>query len=123
MIIDTYTIAVTTTGTAGAATGTTTSGLIRGALLDLNVNMHASAPATTDVTIAYATAGGNIWARSDSAADVQVAPRITCVTNANAAITNSYDYFHINGGITVTLAQCDALTDAVVVTARVMRSD
>lgn len=123
MQVDTYTIPVTTTGTAGAATGSATSGLIRGAILDINLDFHASAPATTDTTIAYAVAGGNIWARSDSAVDAQVAPRITCVTNANVAITNSYDYFVVNGAITITLAQCDALDPAVTATIRVLRYD
>ena len=121
MPIDVFTINVTTTGTAGAATGSTTSGLIQGAILDVYLNFHASAPATTDTTIALASPGGNVLVVSNSATDALIAPRAKCVDNANAAITNSFDYFYVNGSLTVSLAQSDALTDALVATVRVLR--
>lgn len=108
-------VRVTTTGSAGAATGTATSQAMDGYLLDIYLDFHASAPGTTDVTIAYDTpARGNVFARSDSATDGFFAPRVAPVSNANAAITNAYDRFPLNGALTVSLAQCDALTDAVV---------
>lgn len=121
MDIDTYAIPVTTTGTAGAATGSTTSELIRGAILDIFLDFHASAPATSDTTIAFATRGGNVLAVANSATDALFAPRIKPVDSANVAITNAHDYFYINGSLTVSVAQSDALAPAVTAYVRVLR--
>lgn len=119
--IDTYAIAVTTTGSAGTATGSTTSDLIIGELVDVYLDFHASAPATTDTTVAYATRGGNVLVVTNSATDALFAPRIKPVDNANTAITNAHDRFLLNDRITVSLAQCDALTNAVIAYLRVLR--
>lgn len=118
MPIDTYTIRVTTTGSAGAATGSASATVI-GAIIDIFLDFHASAPATTDTTIAMAN--GNVLVVTNSATDALIAPRQKLVDNANAAITNSFDYFYVSGQLTVSLAQSDALTDAVVATVRVLR--
>jgi hypothetical protein len=119
MPIDTYTITVTTTGSAGSATGSGSANILGGALLDIHLNFHASAPATTDTTIAMAN--GNVLVVTSSSTDVLVAPRQKLVDNANAAITNSFDYFYLTGALTITLAECDALTGALVATIRVKR--
>jgi hypothetical protein len=116
--IVTTTIRVTTTGGAGAATGSTTSPAIPGFLLDIYLDFHANAPATTDTTISFATRGGNVLAVSNSATDALIAPRQKLVDNANAAITDSHAPFPLGDGLTVSLAQCDALTDALVVYVR-----
>lgn len=119
MPIVTYTITVDTTGSAGSATGTATSELIMGELIDIYLNYHGNAPNTTDTTISMAN--GNILVSSNSATDALVAPRLKCVDNAGAAITNSYERFLINGTVSITLAQCDALSGALVATLRVLR--
>jgi hypothetical protein len=110
-------IRVTTTGSAGSAAGATTGLHMVGELLYLYVDFHASAPATTDITITAAGSGATVWTRSNSVADATVAPAATCVTTANVAITDSHRPLFIADHLTVTLAQCDALTNAVVVTA------
>ena len=114
-------VRVTTTGVAGSAAGSAKSAAMNGELLDIYVDFHASAPATTDTTITLER-GGNVWAISNSVTDVFVAPRVKPVDNANAAITNAHDRFALNGALTVTLAECDALTDAVVVYIRYLRN-
>lgn len=112
--ICTEVVKVTTTGEAGSATGSANSGVIQGKIIDVYLDFHASAPgATTDTTIAYADRGGNILAVANSATDALIAPRQSLVTNANAAITNSHDRFAVNGKLSVSVAGCDALTDAV----------
>ena len=121
MEIVTTTIRVTTTGSAGSASGSATSPAIPGFLLDIYLDFHASAPATTDTTISFATRGGNLLAVSNSATDALIAPRQKLVDNANAAITNSHAPFALGDGITVALAQCDALTDALVVYIRSLK--
>lgn len=117
--VATTTVKVTTTGSAGSATGTGTSQVINGFLLDIYFNFHASAPATTDTTVALATpALGNIIVLTSTATDVLHAPRKATSDAAGAAITGGYDLFPVNGTISVALAQADALTDAVVCTIR-----
>ena len=112
------TVSVTTTGSAGSATGSgTTSYPIIGEILGIYLNFHASAPATTDTTIATTNAPVfNILVVSNSATDAYKAPRSGAVDAANAAITNSNVPFVVADTITVSLAQCDALTGAVVAT-------
>lgn len=114
-----YSGTVTTTGVAGSATGTATLTANLACHIDwIHVNWSASAPNTSDITIAYSSTppGGNILAISNSATDVLTFPRASCVTNANAAITNSYAPFPWAGDLTITVGDCDALAAAVVVT-------
>lgn len=117
--ISTYIVPVTTTGSAGSATGSADTPLLTGELLDVYLDFHASAPATTDTTIAFSTRGGNVLAVANSATDGMFHPRCKPVDNANAAITNAHDKFFLNDKLTVSLAQCDALTAAVTAYIRV----
>lgn len=117
--IHTVAIPVTTTGTAGSATGSGVSDALNGWIIDVYLDFHASTPATTDTTIAYTTLGGNILVVTDSATDARIAPRQKLVDNANSAITNSNDRFAVDGTLTVSLAQADALTNAVVAYVRI----
>ena len=116
-MIRTITIRVTTTGSAGVAAGTGTSdSVVLGEVLGVYINFHASAPATTDTTIS--TVGGgppsyNLLVVTDSATDAYIAPRAAAVSAANGAITNSHTPFVVADRLQVVLAQCDALTDAV----------
>lgn len=106
-------VKVTTTGSAGSASGNADSEVINGWIENIFLDFHASAPGTTDTTIAYKTRGGNILAVTNSATDALFHPRAKAVDNANAAITDSHDRFAVNDKVNVALAQCDALTDAV----------
>ena len=113
---------ITTTGTAGAATGSAKSKAINGFLLDVYLNFHASAPATTDTTVAMDEPDlGNLLVVTNSATDALIAPRQKPVDNANVAITNAHDRFPLSGNITISLAGSDALTDALVATIRYLR--
>lgn len=118
MNIRSYSVAIITTGSAGSATGSTTTDAIIGELIDVYLDFHASAPATTDTTIAFPS-GGNILVVTDSSTDARIAPRQKCVDNANTAITNSFAPFVLNSPLTISLAGCDALAPAVTVTIRV----
>lgn len=109
-------VTVTTTGSSASATGSgTTDAALYGFLLDVYLDYHASAPATTDVTISYASpANGNITVYSNSATDVLLMPRKNAVDVAGAAITGVYDLYPLNGRVTVSVAGSDALTGCVV---------
>lgn len=115
--INTTTVSVTTSGTAGAATGSGTSIPINGELLDIYLDYEATAPATTDVTISESTFG-TIMVRSDSATDGRFAPRMVTHGPTASALT-WYDRYPLKDSvITVSLAQCNAITNAIVVTIR-----
>src|SRR5512136_1425534 len=107
LIVDS--VAITTTGVAGSATG---SGKLQvmGHIEWLYFDFHASAPATTDVTVSYADTppGGNVLALANTATDALKFPRAACVDSANAAITNSFTRFPVWGDLNVAVAQCDA---------------
>lgn len=115
--IKTTTVTVTTTGSAGSATGSGSSGLLNGELLDVYLNFHASAPATTDTTISETTFG-SIMVKTDSSTDARYAPRMATHGPTATALT-WYDRYPLSDSIiTISLAQCDALTGAVVATIR-----
>jgi hypothetical protein len=114
-------VAVTTTGSDASATGTGTTKSLHGFLLDVYLDFHASAPNTTDTTIAYAERGGNIVAVANSSTDALIAPRQKLVDLANAAIADSHDRFALNGALTVTLAGCNSLTPALTAYIRYLR--
>lgn len=111
-------IKVTTAGSAGSATGSgVSSEVIRGKVWGVYLNFHASAPGTTDTTVKTTGNGPpsyNIVVATDTATDAMLNPAAKPVDNANTAITNSHRPFPICDTITVSVAQCDALTDAVV---------
>ena len=116
MGIGTETIKVTTTGSAGSATGSASSGAaLVGWIEDVYIDYHASAPATTDVTLSFATRGGNILVVSDSKTDKRYPVRDTPYFSDGTAMTDALARVCVNDNLTVSVAGCDALTNAVVV--------
>ena len=108
-------IFVTTTGTAGSATGAASSKAITGELLGFALDFHASAPGTTDITITGATTARQLYAKTNSVADVFIAPAVLSVDNAGSALASDITprKLCVGEAITVTLAQADALTNCV----------
>ena len=116
MTMKSTTIKVTTTGGAGVATGSGVSASpIMGKIRGIQYAYHASAPATTDVTVKR-TGGANLHVRSNSVTPGMVVPAAAPEDAAGAAIAGAALPPPIADSVTVTVAQCDALTDAVVVT-------
>ena len=109
-------ISVTTTGAAGSAAGTTTTGYSYfGYIKAIKLNYHADAPATTDVTITTATAPAiTICTATNAVTDIWRFPRIKVEDNAGTA-QNQWVPTPIADMITVTVAQADALAGCVVV--------
>lgn len=120
MEIVTTKVAVTTTGSAGSATGSGTSELINGYLLDVYLDFNG-APATTDVTIAYATRGGTILVASNGNTDALHQPLKQASDAAGAAITGVYNPYVLDDKVTVSVAQCDALAPGVTAYIRSLR--
>ena len=120
-MIRTETLKVTTTGSAGSATGSaTTPSAISGEILGVLLNFHASLPATADTTIATAGEGTgpaySILVVTNSATDGYFAPRKVAVDAANSAIAASWAPFAVADKLTISIAQGDALTNALVAT-------
>lgn len=110
--------AITTTGSAGSATGSATIQVPAWGYLEwVYIDYHADAAATTDVTIAHASTppGGNILVRSNSKTDGLFYVRGSASSSAAAAITDSNVRVPVGGSITVSVAECDAVTGAVTV--------
>lgn len=108
-------VTVDTTGEAGAATGSGASQEINGVLESIYIDYHADAPATTDVTIAFGTRGGNIVvATSTRTATLYVPVKQACGADG-AVIAGEYVKHILNQAISVSVAQCDELTSAVTV--------
>lgn len=113
------TVNVTTTGSAGSASGSKASASFAGEILGLWINYHASAPAgTTDITITDTISGQTLYSKTNTVTDVFIPLRIFGLGNGGSALSSDVtpQCYAIGGGITVALAQCDALTDAVKVT-------
>jgi len=116
MGIATETIKVTTTGSAASATGSTTTGTaLVGWVQDIYIDYHASAPDTTDVTISFANRGGNILVVSNNKTDGRYPVRDTPIFSDGTAMTDALVEVCLGDQITVAVAGCDALTNAVVV--------
>jgi len=116
-------VAVTTTGSAGSASGTGYSGLVNGEIRALYVDYHASAPAgSTDVTITVDSDDQHpsipVYASTNSATDAWVYPTVEQTDTAGAGVS-AYQNVVGQGRLKVVVAQCDALTNAVVVYAYV----
>lgn len=110
-------ITVNTAGDAASAVGNASSDPITGEILGLAIDYHASAPGTTDITIAGALSGLGLYAKSDSATDAFVVPVVFSLSSAAAALTNDVTPRHycVGEAVKVSLAGCDQLTAAVVV--------
>ena len=108
-------ISVTTTGADAAATGSDTSTYaLVGWLQDIYLDYHASAPATTDVTISFATRGGNILVVTNNATDGRYPVRDTPYFSDGSLMTDALVEVCLNDKITISVAGCNALTGAVV---------
>lgn len=114
------TISVTTTGSDGSATGTGYSNAaVTGKILAIRLNYHASAPATTDVTITENNAvPQTIHVETNSATDVVRYPRRAVEDNAENTVTYDgtneiYEPYVVNDQIKVAVAGANALTDCV----------
>ena len=110
-------ISVTTTGSAGSASGNATSSrMAMGEIVKIYVNFNASAPNTTDITIETATAPTEtILVDANSCTDAWFYPARAHALNTDGSAINSWSRVWVEDYVKVSLAQCDALTAAVVV--------
>ena len=113
-----YAVSIDTVGGAGVAAGSGTITVKREGYIEwVYHDFNAAAPGTTDVTGTLATTppGGLLWTSGNSATDALQFPRAAVVNTGGTAITNTSAPILVSGPITVAVAQCDALTAAVVV--------
>ncbi len=117
--IESQIVSITTTGGAGSASGSGTTVPIDGFLLDMYLDYHASAPATTHVKLSDPVFG-TIVEKADNATDLRLAPR-EALCDADGVANGLYDLFPINGALTVQVSNADALAACVVATLRWLR--
>lgn len=120
-MIRTLRLNVTTTGSAGSATGSDTSDRpFFGAVRAIYVDWHASAPgATSDITVVADNDDSQpeitLYSATDSATDVWVYPVVQSTDTGGSAVAAQYQHIVIASTITATVSQSDALTNAAVV--------
>jgi hypothetical protein len=113
-MIDKVSLDVTTSGSDGSGAGNAITGIpIRGKLLAVRLDYHASAPATTDVTITEEETGQTLLTVTDNKTDGTYYPRALPVSATNAAITDSYVPRVVWGPLKVTVAQSNAHSPCV----------
>lgn len=111
-------VVVNTTGAAGSAQG---SGSVRinGKILSVHINYHASAPATTDISLKTDSPEDTIVTKNDSNTDAWYHPRHPVTDNAGTellyaasgeAVAEPYVSY---GNVTLAVTGCDPLTAAV----------
>jgi len=127
-----YTIRVTTTGEAGSAVGEATAlnnpfgkwpfSNRAPFLWALKVDYHASAPETTDVVISEdGGLGRTLLTLSNRNTDGVFYPRYP-THDATGVEENQLEAAVLEGPLKVSVAGCNALDDAVVVTAQIIAS-
>lgn len=118
-----HTFKVTTTGSAGSATGSTDTFDFPLSMIDaIEVDYHASAPATTDVVVAEAQGlEQTVLSVADNKTDGTYYPR-HALHDADGAELSSVGAFVVEGPLTISVAGCDALTDAVTVRIKTVRN-
>lgn len=107
---------ITTTGSAGSAAGSATAGVPGGVarLIAVDIDFNASAPATTDTTIAADR--GTILTVTNSATDKTFYPRVPVQVAAGTDLAGRGEEPPIvEGTVTVSLAGSNALDPAATV--------
>lgn len=115
-------VAVTTVGSDGSATGTgVTEDVIKGRVVRVDVNYHASAPGTTDLTLTQTNEDQavSIVSLTDQKTDKTVYPTVQLTDNGGTGRTLEgseplVDYYPVADTLTVTIGGCNALTGAAV---------
>ncbi len=117
-VIETKSVTITTVGEDRSATGNATISDVNGFLLDLYLDWHASAPASSVATLTYGTPSyGTIVAAPAGNTDTLLAPRNeSCSTDGSS--TGLYDCFVVNGSLVITVTLSNALAGCLVATIR-----
>lgn len=105
---------IDTTGTAGTATGSAETDVVRGRVVRVDFDFHASAPATTDVTIVENNTlrPKTVVALTNANTDTVVYPTVQLTDTAGTPVA-AFESIPVYDTLTISVAQCDALTAAV----------
>jgi hypothetical protein len=119
--IDVIRLVVDVAGSAGSATGSTTSiDGINGRVLAVHVD-YTSQPATTDVTLTSSSPPQTILTLTNTNSDALIYSRRLLQGTDGTNLTAVYDAFIVAGKLTASVAQGDPVVGGVVVTVYVER--
>ena len=118
MTIERHELKVSTTGVAGSASWSSILAVPLSELVAVYVDYHGSAPSTTDLTLKSPVnpASVTLMTLTNTNTDAWKYPKVQKHDNVGAAITGDYADPVVHGNLQCDLAQCDALTDAAVLT-------
>ena len=119
-MIETTSIAVTTTGGDGAAVGTARSPrALAGELYAIHLDWAGTAPGTSDITVTVEAEGSRpavtLYSKENAATDLWIYPTVEQTDTAGVG-RSTYQRIVIAGRIKVTVAGCNALAPAVTAT-------
>ncbi len=112
-LVSTYTLPVVTVGADGEAVGSASLDRANGMLLGIYFDYHASAPATTDVTVTMNRPPLTLLTIANAVTDGYKAVRVLAVGVDGADIAGQYELFPVDGKLTISVAQSNALSPAV----------
>lgn len=121
-ILKSVTVGVTTTGSAGSATGNADSSLFVGEIVGIAINYDANAPNTTDVVIKDKRTGVEILRINNANTDVYKTPRSKAVDAANADLLSATANgvhptpYCVDQGVNVDVAGGNSITNHCVAT-------
>ncbi len=113
-VVNRYIVSIDTAGTAGSAAGSGFTPPVEGFLVGIYFDFHASAAATTDTTVTEVSTGRTLLTLTDTKTDAMKITQLAVSDTTGTAITGVYAYMPVHGEIKIALAQCDALTAALV---------
>ncbi len=122
MAIKRFSIVVNTTGGAGVSAGNTRVGVPNGRLIAVEVDYHASAPGTTDLTLT-SEAGGvtrTLLTLTDRNTDLPLQEIMVPAMDEVGTVLGNNDHPNhshpiVQGNLVATIAQSDDLTPAATV--------
>jgi len=118
MSYTTVQLKATTVGEAGVAVGSARKGISPAKLVGIQINYHGSAPGTTDITLKNVLAGieTTLLTNTSSKTDVPLQAIAAKPINGTGSQVNVYVESPVSGELLLEVDECDALTDAVIVT-------
>lgn len=119
MSYTTVQLKATTVGGAGAAVGSARKGISPTKLVGIQINYHGSAPGTTDIVLKNVLGGveSTLLTKANNATDIPLqALTNNPIDNTASAVADADVSPPVSGELLLEVDECDALTDAVVVT-------
>jgi hypothetical protein len=107
-------VALTATGATDVASGSVTTGYLRGYIRAVHIDYGAAVTSSTDITIARTSPAGTVMVEDNSATDAWYYPSAQFTGATGAAVSGAYGRFPVDDALTISAAQSTSGTVAVI---------